>query len=385
MPRCPTCLLWGHVEQQCPDTHCPTCDCYGLTVSTCQACKHCHQYGHEAADCPQKQLHTQAGDAAGWLAGPSLPEAAMQVSPARPAPLPRKTAAWQHKRLKELQQLDTWGRESPDASESSSVWLEPPEPEAPAVWEEQGGDWEATGRTPMASPAAPAAAVEASVLLQPLPDVLTSPPAATATLPQQPMAPLQQQQQQQSSFALRDPFSTSWAQQAPPQQQQVPVTGMQEGQEEGYLEAPPGFGLAAGAEAAEPPPGFEGRAAAGQKHKHVHHAAALLAAAQPAQQQYPQAPPAEKAAAVSHAGADYGVSAAAGSQQAAAGREAPAALVGSSTAVLQRAQSVRRYVPAGQPVCRVCGAEGHLDTDCSTPYCQECDVVSERCQQWLRV
>lgn len=373
VPRCSSCLLWGHAELQCPDTHCPVCDCYGHTAAACQACKHCQQYGHEEADCPQKQLQTQAGASAGWLAGPSLPEATTkQASPARPAPLPRKAAAWQHKRLKELQQLDTWGRESPGASESSSVWSEPPEPEAPAVWEEQGGDWEATGRTPMVSPAAPAAAVEASVLLQPLPDALTSPPAAaTATLPQ-PMAPLQQQQ---SSFALRDPFSTSWAQQAPPQQQQVPVTVMRQGQEEGYLEAPPGFGHAAGAEAAEPPPGFEGRAAAGQKHKHVHHAAALLAAAQPAQQ---QAPSAEKAAAVSHAKPDYGASAAAVSS-AGAGQEAPAALLGSSTAVLQRAQSVRRYVPAGQPVCRVCGARGHVDADCTTPYCQECDVVSGHC------
>jgi hypothetical protein len=39
-------------------------------------------------------------------------------------------------------------------------------------------------------------------------------------------------------------------------------------------------------------------------------------------------------------------------------------------------QQTRRFLFAGGPVCRECGAAGHEEADCSTPLCERCNLVS---------
>jgi hypothetical protein len=132
-----------------------------------------------------------------------------------------------------LQQLEqsAGGDSSPGASESSSVWLEVPEPEVPAVWEEPGGDWEAAGRTPMVSPATGGTAVQAGQVLQPLSESVKH---------------LQQQQREgrpggvSAAVALLDPVADTWGQ-APAETDQGPpaaaaggvISTRQQQQEEG--------------------------------------------------------------------------------------------------------------------------------------------------------
>lgn len=263
MPRCPTCLLWGHEARQCPDSCCAACKHYGHTAVACQACEYCQQYGHTPEDCPtllprrdQRPREPDAAAAAqslvryegwrdeaaplhapqlasgaaaagggtaapvaasssarqgGWPVGPTLPDPPpprpgkpkpKAEPPARVPVVPRNPAAaanWQQEQFQLKHHLGASLSHASDVSESSSVWQEVPDANEVPVWEEAGGDWEATGRAPLPSPSVGAAAAAAGAaarstagdLLQPLSE------SVKQTLQAQP-----QQQQQQDTWVI---------------------------------------------------------------------------------------------------------------------------------------------------------------------------------------
>jgi hypothetical protein len=222
------------------------------------------------------------------------------------------------------------------------------------VWEEAGGGWEATGRTPMAAPATADRAVQlgqASDMLQPLSASLVGIHAE------------QQQQQRQGLllYALEDRPIEDWS-------DETAASGSHQQMAAG-----------AAAAAAEPKQGAprspSAAAAAGAGWDELGplpmHESQLEDVATDRAQQSAAASAAAAAAAGDAEGQGSGATSA-------GGPGVPVDQVGSSTAVLQRARSLRRYVPVGEPICRACGAMGHADVACTTPRCEKCDTVSQQ-------
>mgnify|MGYP001807327985 CR=1 FL=1 len=198
------------------------------------------------------------------------------------------------------------------------MWDEVPQPNSPAVWEEEGGDWEATGRTPMVSPARPALAG----VLQPLPGSIKRMGMGSQNAEREADAwgqPQQQRQQQADTWGDELPPAAGLGVWSPKQQQQQQADAW--GGEQ------------------------QGSSIPAQQQQ------------QQQQQQQRQRPVVEPLVVGEAAGQ------------------------GVSTGVVMKSprRPTRRYVAVGEPVCRACGEVGHMEAGCDTPHCEECGMVSDLC------